>query len=85
MRAVSEAADDDQKLTSYHWKLFFFLGVATFFEGYDHIALSQILPEFRADMGIDEATGGLVVALINVGTVLACSSARPTSGGGAGS
>lgn len=71
MRAVSEAADDDQKLTSYHWKLFLFLGVATFFEGYDHIALSQILPEFRADMGIDEATGGLVVALINVGTVLA--------------
>ncbi|MEC7519364.1 MAG: MFS transporter [Myxococcota bacterium] len=68
---MSDAAPEDEKLTGYHWRLFVFLGVATFFEGYDHIALSQILPEFRADMGIDETMGGLVVAVINVGTILA--------------
>lgn len=62
---------DGERMSPYHWKLFGFLSVATFFEGYDHIALSQILPEFRADMGVDRGEGGLVVAFINVGTVLA--------------
>lgn len=72
--APNDRASDDEedaRLTPYHWKLFAFLGVATFFEGYDHIALSQILPEFRADMGVDEGFGGLIVSLINVGTILA--------------
>lgn len=58
-------------MSPYHWKLFGFLSVATFFEGYDHIALSQILPEFRSDMGVDSTEGGLIVAFINVGTILA--------------
>lgn len=62
---------DDERMTAHHWKLFGFLGIATFFEGYDHIALSQILPEFRADMGVDPGEGGMLVAFINVGTVLA--------------
>ena len=59
------------RMTAYHWKLFFFLGVATFFEGYDQIALSQILPNFRRDMGVSEGEGGLIVAVINIGTILA--------------
>ena len=58
-------------LTWYQWKLFAFLSVASFFEGYDFIALSQILPNLRADMGLDQAEGGLLVAFINAGTVLA--------------
>ena len=58
-------------LTAYQWKLFAFLSVATFFEGYDFIALSQILPNLRADMGLDQGQGGMLVAFINAGTVLA--------------
>ena len=58
-------------LTGYQWKLFAFLSVASFFEGYDFIALSQILPNLRSDMGLDQADGGLLVAFINAGTVLA--------------
>lgn len=58
-------------LTPYQWRLFLFLSVATFFEGYDQIALTQILPEFREDLGVNAGEGGLTVAFINVGTVLA--------------
>ena len=67
---MSDAAPEE-KLTRHHWQLFGFLSVATFFEGYDHIALSQILPEFRADMNVGEGEGGLIVSLINIGTILA--------------
>ena len=35
------------KLTSYQLKLFIFLCVATFFEGFDFIALTQVIPEVR--------------------------------------
>jgi putative MFS transporter len=57
--------------TRYQKKLFVFLSVATFFEGYDFIALTQVLPNLRADMALDEAQGGLMVAFINLGTVIA--------------
>lgn len=59
------------KLTPYQRRLLLFLSVATFFEGYDHIAITQILPELRADLGVGEGEAGLAVALINVGTILA--------------
>jgi len=59
------------KLTPYQIRLFVFLSVATFFEGYDIIALTQILPNLRAEMGIDEVAAGLLVGFINVGTVIA--------------
>lgn len=58
-------------LTPYQRRLFVFLSVATFFEGYDFLALTQILPNLRQEMGIDEAAAGALVAFINVGTVLA--------------
>ena len=58
-------------LSSYQWRLFVLLGVATFFEGYDMIALSQILPELRAEMDISEGQAGLMLGFINVGTILA--------------
>jgi MFS transporter, putative metabolite:H+ symporter len=58
-------------LTRYQRVLFLFLGVATFFEGYDLFALAQILPNLRADLGLTTAQGGVLVAVANVGTVLA--------------
>ncbi len=65
------ASAEPEKLTPYHWKLFGFLGVATFFEGYDHIALSQLLPNIQTAFGVDEDLGGIAVGLTNVGTILA--------------
>lgn len=57
--------------TPYQRRLFVFLSVATFFEGYDFLALTQILPELRADMTLDKTEAGLLVAFINIGTVIA--------------
>lgn len=58
-------------LSPYQKRLFAFLSVATFFEGYDFMALTQILPNLRASLGLNEAQAGLLVGFINVGTVLA--------------
>jgi len=58
------------KLTSYQKRLFVFLSVATFFEGYDFTALSQILPNLRADMSLSEGQGGLIVTIISAGTIV---------------
>ncbi len=58
-------------LSAYHWRLFFFLSVATFFEGYDQIALTQILPELTDDLNVVASETGFTVAFINVGTILA--------------
>jgi putative MFS transporter len=58
-------------LTSYQRRLFAFLGVATFFEGYDFFALTQVLPSIRSTFGLDRAAAGYLVGAINLGTVLA--------------
>lgn len=83
---MSQAADSQKtRLTGYQKKLFVFLGVASFFEGYDFIALTQLLPNIRADFGtylelgdglamnlpMAKADGGLMIALINLGTIVA--------------
>jgi len=60
-----------KKLTPYQRRLFVFLSVATFFEGYDFIALSQLLPELSEEFGLRECLMGLLVAFINVGTIIA--------------
>ena len=57
--------------TAYQRKLFVFLSVATFFEGYDFLALAQLLPDLRASMGLSPPQGGALVAFINLGTILA--------------
>nr|NIM52127.1 MFS transporter [Gemmatimonadales bacterium]NIN12868.1 MFS transporter [Gemmatimonadales bacterium]NIN51046.1 MFS transporter [Gemmatimonadales bacterium]NIP08510.1 MFS transporter [Gemmatimonadales bacterium]NIR02550.1 MFS transporter [Gemmatimonadales bacterium] len=59
------------KFSPYHRRLFAFLSVATFFEGYDFMAFSQILPNLRADMGLTEGQGGLIGSVIGIGTILA--------------
>jgi putative MFS transporter len=58
-------------LSAYQKRLFVFLGAATFFEGFDQMALSQILPTLRDEMSLGDWETGLLVAFTNVGTVLA--------------
>ncbi|WP_438008990.1 MFS transporter [Sorangium sp. So ce321] len=57
--------------TPYQRRLFWFLSVASFFEGYDYLALTQILPNFGAQMGLAARHEGLLVGVINSGTMLA--------------
>lgn len=58
-------------LSSYQRRLFFFLGIATFFDGFDAFALSQLLPNIRRDMGLQPSQEGLLVSVIALGPVLA--------------
>lgn len=58
-------------LDSYQRRLVAFLSVATFFEGYDFFAIAQILPGLRAELGLDPAQAGIMIAVINAGTVIA--------------
>ncbi len=57
--------------TPYQRRLFLFLGVATFFEGFDYIALTQMLPSLRAEFGLDQSQGGVLVSIIGIGAILA--------------
>ena len=61
----------DARFTGYQLRLFVFLSVATFFEGYDFMALAQLLPNLREHFGLSKTEGGLVVGVINAGTVAA--------------
>ena len=58
-------------MTAYQRRLFAFLGVATFFEGYDFMALSQVLPNIRGDFGVGPSVGGWIVAAAGAGTIVA--------------
>lgn len=58
-------------LSSYQKRLFIFLSVATFFEGYDFFALTQILPNLRDDMGLSKDDAGTLITVISVGTFMA--------------
>ncbi|HEX4336065.1 MAG TPA: MFS transporter [Polyangiaceae bacterium] len=58
-------------LPAYQRRLLALLSVAAFFEGYDFIALTQILPNLRTAMNIDRQTAGQMIALINAGTMVA--------------
>ncbi len=60
-----------ERLTSYQRRLFVFLSVATFFEGYDFLALTQILPNLQTDFHFSHAVAGYLVGFINAGTVVA--------------
>ncbi|NLE48069.1 MAG: MFS transporter [Sandaracinaceae bacterium] len=56
--------------TPYQWRLLAFLSVATFFEGYDFLALSQLLPHLREYWDLPIEAPGRIVAFVNIGTVL---------------
>ncbi len=57
--------------TPYQRRLLLFLSVATFFEGYDFLALTQLLPHLDQEFGFDRFGAGALVGFINLGTVLA--------------
>lgn len=57
-------------LSPYHRRLFLFLSVASFFEGFDYIALGQVLPWVRRDMHLSPEAGTALVGIINIGMVL---------------
>jgi len=72
----SSQSSEKSPLSSYQRRLLVFLSVASFFEGYDFFALTQILPNLRADLQVGITGGGLLVGFINVGTILAFVLAR---------
>ncbi len=59
------------KFSPYHKRLFLFLSVATFFEGYDFMALSQILPNIQEEMGLSDVAIGNLTGVISAGTIVA--------------
>jgi putative MFS transporter len=67
---------EPSKLSSYQRRLLIFLSVASFFESYDFFALTQILPNLRADLHIGVRWSGSLVGFINCGTILAFVLAR---------
>jgi putative MFS transporter len=70
-QAQSVTLQKAEPFTPYQWRLFFFLSVATFFEGFDMFALSQILPSLRLEWGLSKTALGLLATVTNFGTVLA--------------
>ncbi|MES1184681.1 MAG: MFS transporter, partial [Myxococcales bacterium] len=72
----SISTDKPPAFDGYQRRLLVFLSVASFFEGYDFFALTQILPNLRADLHVDQFGGGLLVGFINCGTILAFALAR---------
>ncbi|WP_437679185.1 MFS transporter [Sorangium sp. So ce131] len=68
---MTTASEPKTPLTPYQRRLFVFLSVASFFEGYDFLALTQILPNVGAEMGLSPSDEGLLVGVINAGTMIA--------------
>ncbi|MEW6262403.1 MAG: MFS transporter [Thermodesulfobacteriota bacterium] len=61
----------DRTMTRYHKFLIFILSVATFFEGYDYMVINLILPLLGKETGASAQTLGNMVAIINIGTIVA--------------
>lgn len=72
-RGVEADPGDGRGLSSYQKRLLVFLSVATFFEGYDFFALTQILPELSSDpaMQLSRAQAGQLVGFTSFGTMVA--------------
>ncbi len=56
---------------AYRRKLLFFLSVATFFEGFDQMALAQLLPSIQESFSLLDWQLGALVAVVNAGTIVA--------------
>ncbi len=69
--AASDRGDDGLPDARQRRRLLIFLSVATFFEGFDILALTQILPSLQADFRLDDAEVGWLLGGINVGSILA--------------
>lgn len=68
---MTSASASPTPLTPYQRQLFLLLGVATFFEGYEYIALTQLLPSLRTAFGLSEGDTGLLLGFIGFSAVLA--------------
>lgn len=68
---TAKAGVQKTPFTPYQRRLFLFLSVASFFEGYDFLALTQILPNLGEEMGLLPRHEGLLVGVINAGTMIA--------------
>ena len=64
------------QLSPYHRRLFVFLSVASFFEGFDYYALAQLLPELRTAFSLSVPQGTSMASFINIGMVLSFFLAR---------
>ncbi len=64
------AQTEPTKLSPYQRKLFVFLGVATFFEGFDYVALSQIIPSLRETFALSKAEAGTLLSVTGIGALL---------------
>ncbi len=71
IRPPAQSDAEPTKLTRYHWRLLIFLSVATFFEGYDFLALAQILPQLKTEMNLSDGGIGILNAVVNAGAVAA--------------
>ncbi len=68
---MADPAAPKTPLTGYQWRLFIFLSVATFFEGYDFFALAQVLDSIQGEFGLDKFQLTALTAFINAGTIVA--------------
>ncbi len=68
---MADSAAPKTPLTGYQWRLFIFLSVATFFEGYDFFALAQVLDDIQGEFGLDKFQLTALTAFINGGTIVA--------------
>lgn len=57
--------------TPYQRRLLIFLSVATFFEGYDFFAITQLLPHLEREFRLEDGQSGLLLGVTNIGAVLA--------------
>lgn len=57
--------------TSYQRRLLVFLSVATFFEGYDFFAITQLLPHLEREFKLEDGQSGLLLGVTNIGAILA--------------
>ncbi|MFO0576250.1 MAG: MFS transporter [Polyangia bacterium] len=55
---------------TYRRRLLLWLGSATFFEGFDFMALGQVLPELRQGLHLSKQSGATLVGLVNAGMLL---------------
>lgn len=69
--AAADGEDDGLPDARQRRRLLVFLSVATFFEGFDILALTQILPSLQADFRLDSTDIGWLLGGINVGSILA--------------
>jgi putative MFS transporter len=68
---MSAAVAPEGRSPRYLRKLLFLLSAATFFEGYDGFVLGFVLPTVLVSFHVSTATGGIVFAIIKIGSIVA--------------